>query len=119
MVLPVVLLILFATLEFGMVFGRYQVISGAAREGVRVASLYRGPGCTASTVRSEVRQSVRSNTNSLGIFPGDVRVKTEGLCQPGDTRVVATYRHRWIVLPGVSRLPFINLVGVAVMRNEI
>ena len=40
MVLPSLLLIMSATIEFGIAFGRYQIISHSARIGVREAALF-------------------------------------------------------------------------------
>jgi Flp pilus assembly protein TadG len=38
-VLPLLLLVLFGILDFGMLFRRYQIVTNAAREGARVAVL--------------------------------------------------------------------------------
>jgi Flp pilus assembly protein TadG len=38
-VLPLMLLVLLGTLDFGMLFQRYQVVTNAAREGARIAVL--------------------------------------------------------------------------------
>jgi Flp pilus assembly protein TadG len=38
-VLPLLLLVLFGIIDFGMLFHRYQVVTNAAREGARVAVL--------------------------------------------------------------------------------
>ena len=38
-VLPLMLLVLFGTIDFGLLFQRYQVVTNAAREGARIAVL--------------------------------------------------------------------------------
>jgi Flp pilus assembly protein TadG len=42
LIMPVLLLILFGTIEFGRVWSQYQVFNGAAREGARCAAVQAG-----------------------------------------------------------------------------
>ena len=41
LVLPLLLLMVLGTVELGLIFSRYQILMGSAREGGRVASLFR------------------------------------------------------------------------------
>lgn len=45
LILPVLFLILFGTLEFGRVWSQYQVFQGAAREGARCAAVASTSSC--------------------------------------------------------------------------
>lgn len=45
LILPVLLLILFGTIEFGRVWSQYQVFQGAAREGARCAAVAASSNC--------------------------------------------------------------------------
>jgi Flp pilus assembly protein TadG len=53
MVLPLMLLIVFGVIDFGLLFQRYHVITNAAREGARVAVL---PGYLDADVEARVAQ---------------------------------------------------------------
>lgn len=50
-VLPLMLLVLFGTIDFGLLFQRYQVVTNAAREGARLAVL---PGYSEPDVQARV-----------------------------------------------------------------
>jgi len=52
-VLPLMLLVLLGTLDFGMLFQRYQVVTNAAREGARIGVL---PGYSDEDVQARVDQ---------------------------------------------------------------
>jgi Flp pilus assembly protein TadG len=45
LILPVLLLILFGTIEFGRVYSQHQVFQGAAREGARCAAVAASSNC--------------------------------------------------------------------------
>jgi Flp pilus assembly protein TadG len=45
LIMPVLLLILFGTIEFGRVWSQYQVFQGAAREGARCAAVAASSSC--------------------------------------------------------------------------
>jgi Flp pilus assembly protein TadG len=51
LVLPLLLLIIVGTVDFGFLFQRYEVLTNAAREGARIAVL---PGYNTADVRSRV-----------------------------------------------------------------
>lgn len=53
LVLPLMLLVLLAILDFGLLFQRYHVVTNAAREGARVAVL---PGYADADVQTRVAQ---------------------------------------------------------------
>lgn len=54
MVLPILVTILFATIQFGMAFWNYQQVSAAASEGARRASISRNDTNRTATVRNAV-----------------------------------------------------------------
>lgn len=53
LVLPLLLLILFGIIDFGLLFQRYETVTNAAREGARVAVL---PGYAQADVQARVTQ---------------------------------------------------------------
>jgi Flp pilus assembly protein TadG len=120
-VLPLLLMLLFAIAEFSVVFGRWQTVTNAAREGARTAVVYRAP-CDAATVETAVRQRVRSYTLPAGIVVSDAQIVIEGVCGTSETnsrvQVTAPYQFRVIgnLAPGLGTV--INTIGSSVMRNE-
>src|SRR4029453_70258 len=56
MVLPLLLVVIAGIVDFGFAFQRYEVITNAAREGARMATL---PGYTDTAVDAYVRQYVQ------------------------------------------------------------
>ncbi|NNL67575.1 MAG: pilus assembly protein, partial [Myxococcales bacterium] len=56
-VLPVLVMILFAIIEFGIAFQRWQIVTNAAREGARAAVVRTGT-CDAAYLESVVDQYV-------------------------------------------------------------
>ena len=120
LLLPLLAMMLFAIVDFGIAFQRWQVVSNAAREGAR-AAVVRVNGCGGTTVQGLVETYVGAS----GITPGQVVVSVvpPNYCSlaPG-TPVTVTVRHNF-VLPVLSGLvpglgSAIPLTGTSVMRKE-
>ena len=120
-ILPVLLMLVFAIIEFGVLFGRWQTLSNAAREGARTAVVFR-TNCVVSAVEAEVRQRVKDYAAPLGIVLTDGDIGVSGVCGASNTSstVSVTLPYTFKVLPGfaASVSPTIDLVGNSVMRNE-
>jgi len=120
-ILPVLLMLVFAIVEFGVLFGRWQTLSNAAREGARTAVVFR-TNCVVSSVEAEVRQRVKDYASPLGIVLADADIDVSGVCGAANTSstVNVTLPYTFKVLPGfaTSVSPTIDLVGNSVMRNE-
>ena len=120
-VLPVLLLVLFAIAEFSVVLSRWQTLSNAAREGARTAIVFRAP-CVAPAVETEVRQRVIDYAASGGVSISTDQIDVEGVC--GDptsnsrVQVTAPYQFRVVGAMAPSLSPTINTVGTSVIRNE-
>jgi Flp pilus assembly protein TadG len=120
-ILPLLFMMLFAIVEFAVLFGRWQTLSNAAREGARTAVVFRS-GCNAGAVAAEVRQKVKDYVAPLGMVLADGDIAVTGVCGASDTSatVTATYTHDFKILPNFagSVSSSIDLVGVSAMRNE-
>jgi len=120
-VLPLLFMMLFAIVEFSVLFGRWQTLSNAAREGARTAVVFRS-GCSAAAVEAEIRQKVKAYASPLGMVLADGDIAVTGACGASNTSatVTATYTHDFQVLPNFagSVSSSIDLVGVSAMRNE-
>jgi Flp pilus assembly protein TadG len=77
-VMPLLLLLIMSIVDFGFLFQRYVVLTNAAAEGARVASL---PGYTAADVTARVNAYAVN-----GGVPGAVTVATQAVALPGAVR---------------------------------
>ena len=120
-VMPLLFMLLFATVEFAVLFGRWQVLSNAAREGARTAVVFRA-ACNSGTVESEVRDKVRTYAGTLGMTLSDGDIGVTGACSGANTTatVTATFTHDFAVLPNFAESvsQSITLTGRSAMRNE-
>lgn len=64
--LPILLLMFGAVVDFGMMFQRYLVVNNAAREGARIAVL---PGYTLTDVQNRVTAYVRQGVGDQSAAP--------------------------------------------------
>jgi Flp pilus assembly protein TadG len=119
-ILPLLLMLVFALVEFGVMFARWQTLSNAAREGAREAVLFQ-ESCNASTVEADVRDRVKNYAAPLGITLEDADIAVSGQCRtaPSST-VLVSFTHTFSVLPNFaeSLSPTIDLSRSSVMRNE-
>ena len=120
-ILPLLLMLIFGIIEFGVLFGRWQTLSNAAREGARTAVVYR-KNCVVGTVEAEVRQRVKDYAAPLGMTLTDGQISVSGVCGASDTSstVSVTLPYTFDVLPKFAPQvsTTINLVSNSVMRNE-
>ena len=120
-VLPLLLMVLFAIVELGIVFGRWQALSNAAREGARLAIVFR-TGCSVAAVDADVAARVEQYAAAVGLAPGDLSVEIVGACGGPDTttRVTVRSNYDFRVLPNFAESidPMLELVASSEMRNE-
>jgi Flp pilus assembly protein TadG len=111
MALPLLLVVFAGIVDFGFVFQRYEVVTNAAREGARLATL---PGYDATSVDGRVRAYVQqglglSNGGMAAAMPnGSVVVLlnqalpvtlSDGSTSNVNTAIVTvTYRSNWFLL---------------------
>jgi Flp pilus assembly protein TadG len=120
-VLPILMMLIFAIIEFGIVLGRWQVLSNAAREGARRAVVFRPPGtCNAGAVEAEVDAAVADYASALGMNVGAGDIRVSGACAVGPATVTVSHDYDFLFLhrfaPSVSSS--LRLVGRSSMRNE-
>jgi Flp pilus assembly protein TadG len=106
LVLPVLVLLLFGIVQFGIVFNHYLALTDAVRAGGRVASVARHYPETERTARIEAK--VRAAATDLQDAKLKVFVTEPDEWQPGEDVVVeATYPYE------------INLIGLVVKDGEL
>jgi Flp pilus assembly protein TadG len=120
-VLPVVLMVLFAIVEFSIVFSRWQTLTNAAREGARTAIVYRST-CDTTQVENTVRGVSQAYATAGGITLADSDVAITGVCGATNTNssvtVTSDYQYRVIRNMAAGLNSTITITGSSVMRNE-
>lgn len=109
MVLPLLILLLFGTIEGGRIYAAYQTVVAASREGARWATL----GATEDQIRVRVREAA----SSLDAGLLDIEVEKARLGETTLVRVTVRYPVD-LVLPVVDRLlpDPVEVTGRAIMR---
>ena len=104
LVLPILLLVFAAIVDFALMFQRFLVVSNAAREGARIAVL---PGYTLPDVQNRVTVYVREGIGDNTASPVTVLTPVS-IDPPGATpafaaaRVTVTLTHTYLFLGPVS-----------------
>jgi Flp pilus assembly protein TadG len=102
--LPVICLLLFGVIQFGIVFNNYITLTDAVRAGARKATVSRDLGAIAAT--AAVKQAVRDsapNLNQTKLVPSVTSTWVHG----NDVTVNATYPYS------------INLLGIVVKTGSL
>jgi Flp pilus assembly protein TadG len=114
-ILPVLLLILFAILQFGVVFNNYIQVTAAAREGARKAAVSRSLGTSsAETAATTAAKSAAPGLNQSNItvsFPNNPT-----FAQGSDVSVQVTYPYSISIIGLVVSSG--NLSSTTTMRVE-
>ena len=118
-ILPVLLLVLLAIYQFGVVFNNYIQVTASAREGARKAAVSRTNGNCAA-VQAIAISAARSAAPGLNQSKMDVTVTatcTNNAYAPGtDTTVTVTYPYAVSILGKVVASG--NLTSSTTMREE-
>jgi Flp pilus assembly protein TadG len=106
LVLPILLLVFAAIVDFGLLFQRFLTVSNAAREGARIAVL---PGYTLPDIQDRVTQYVRQSTGDNTLSPttalASVSVDPPGATPPFPAaQVTVSMTHNYLFLGPVSTL---------------
>ncbi len=121
LVLPALLLLLFGTIEFGMIMYGREIVTNAAREGARAGIVQRLPKLT----EAEIKKVANDYLEGTNISKDHVTFTTSNLVLPSCPnclKVSAQYDYHFLipyiptVLPGISD-PLIITTQV-VMRHE-
>ena len=117
LLLPVLMMILFGIIEFGMALYRQAILTNASREGARLGIVLSTPPITNAAVTAKIDAYL----TAAGINPGTVTrnapVLTGGI--GSNVIVTLTLPYTYVVLPGLTSItPSINLVATTVMRHE-
>jgi Flp pilus assembly protein TadG len=126
-VLPLLLFVSVAIIEFGRAFQTWQIVTNAAREGARVAVL---PGMTDDAIRTRVQDYMNMGISSPGsatiTIDRTTTVSIGGAATASASRVQVDYPFTFIVLQPLGELLVrgstvgnaFTMRSAAIMRNE-
>jgi Flp pilus assembly protein TadG len=117
--LPLLLIILFGIMEFGMIMYGREIVTNAAREGAR-AGIVQGPP---KRTGGEIIAIANNYLTGTAVNPADVTFTSagEGLTNPNTLTVTATYSYNFLVpvIPALVGIPNPLVIPVqVVMRHE-
>ncbi len=115
--LPLLLVVIGGIVDFGFLFQRYEVVTNAAREGARLASL---PGYDETAVRDRTRQYIQSGlgfstaaldaavpNSAAGVnitYPNLTVTSGASTFTVSSVKVDVVYTHQFLMLGSVMRL---------------
>ncbi len=119
LLLPLLLMILFGIMEFGMMMYGREIVTNAAREGAR-AGIVQGPPKRSA---GEISTIIDNYLTGTGINPADVDLVPTGagLANPNTLTVSGTYSYSFLVpvIPTLVGIPNpLNIPISVVMRHE-
>ena len=120
-VLPLLLLVLFAIAQLGLMFNRWRTLSNAVREGARVAVTW-DSDCDPDDVLDRVQQTVQSYAQSGNIedlADGDIVISgAGGACGDPGTDLTVTANYIFAMRIPYASLASVDLTSSSTMRNE-
>jgi Flp pilus assembly protein TadG len=121
-VLPVLVVLLFATIEFGVLLFNKQVITNASREGARAGIVAADPRLTDGEISSVVTTYVGNNLITFGSATApqiltDPAGNRDGLTFGADLKVTVSYDYDFLVLSNFG-IGGVTLTSNTVMKME-
>jgi Flp pilus assembly protein TadG len=118
LLLPLLILILFGIIEFGLVLYNQEVITNASREGARYGIVIGSPRPTGG----QIQGVVSTYLTNAGLTAGDASVSVTGAqgASGSDLTVSVTYPYNFLVLSNLAAGlgSTLNLNGTTVMKLE-
>ncbi len=117
LLLPLLMMILFGIIEFGMALYRQAVLTNASREGARLGIVQSVPAIT----NAQINTRIDAYLTAAGIAPGSVIRAISPIVPVTGTPVTVTLTlpYTFVVLPGLTSItPTINLVASTAMSHE-
>jgi Flp pilus assembly protein TadG len=124
-VLPLLILLLFGIVEFGLLLYDKAVLTNASREGARAGVVRQNPRPTDAQIRTVVRQYCDGKLITFGgdtVTDGDIAIARYTNANGEDVlQVSVSYRYDFLLLPNFIGQGFpglVNLQASTVMRLE-
>lgn len=119
-VLPLLLVLVFAIGDFGIAYTRWNSLTNAVREGARAGVVFRAP-CDAATVEGDVQGTVSTFASSSGLDGASITTTVTNSCAGTGTQltVSSTIPYQYIAMSALAGFaPTLTLSARSVMRNE-
>ena len=117
-ILPVLVLILFGTVEFGLLLYNQQVITNASREGARAGIVAQAPRVSDAEITTVVSNYCGTNLVTFGASGGpSVNVSRGGNMFGDDLTVTVSFNYTFLVLSSLGFDPK-QLAGQTLMKME-
>jgi len=116
LLLPVLMMILFGIIEFGLALYQQAVLTNASREGARLGIVQSVPAITTG----QINGAIDTYLTGAGISPANVgRTIVAGGATGTPVQVTLTLPYTFQSLPGLAGVtPTITLTAATVMRHE-
>jgi len=116
LLLPILMMILFGIIEFGMALYRQAILTNASREGARLGIVQSIPAIGTG----QINVAIDNYLTAAGIPAANVtRNIVAGGITGSPVQVTLTLPYTYSVLPGLTSIaPTINLTAQTVMRHE-
>ena len=116
LLLPLLMMILFGIIEFGIALHQQSILTNASREGARLGIVQSVPAITTG----QINATIDNYLTGAGIMPGNVsRTIVAGGVTGSPVKVTLTLPYTFYVLPGLTSMtPQLNLTAATEMRHE-
>ena len=116
LLLPLLMMIVFGIIEFGLALYQQAILTNASREGARLGIVQSVPAITTG----QINATINNYLTAANINPSNVgRTIVAGGVTGTPVQVTLTLPYNFKVLSGLtSVVPTINLTAVTVMRHE-
>lgn len=116
LLLPVLMMILFGIIEFGLALYQQAILTNASREGARLGIVQSVPAITTAAINAAIDRYL----TPAGVNPANVtRTIVAGGVTGAPVRVTLTLPYSFVVLPALTSVaPRINLTAWTEMRHE-
>ncbi len=119
-VLPLLLVLVFAIGDFGIAYTRWNSLTNAVREGARMGVVFRSP-CDEVTVTTNIENTIADFAESSGLDGPSIVTTVAGSCGGTGSQltVTSTAPYDYIAMAALAGFaPTLNLEARTVMRNE-
>jgi len=99
LILPILLILLFGIVEFGLLLYNQQVITNASREGARYGIVARADRRTLEEISEVVDDYAGSRMITFGSDTPTTEIEASGTSFGDDLRVIVTFHYDFLVMP--------------------
>ena len=121
-IFPLLMVLIFGIVEFGLILYDQQVITNASREGARAGIVARDPRLDSTGIKAVVNNYTQNRLISFASIPEapETKVNASGNSFGNDLSVTVSYDYEFLVLPKFveSLTGDIHLTARSVMKYE-